>query len=51
MDLFAVAQALRASFTLHFGIEFEAGVPDADERDDARELGKRYVDPGFVRLR
>jgi lipoate-protein ligase A len=51
VDLHDVAQALRASFTLHFRIELEAAVPDAVERDEARELGKRYVDPGFVRRR
>jgi lipoate-protein ligase A len=51
VDLHDVARTLRASFARHFEVGLEAAVPDADERDDARELGKRYVDPAFVRRR
>lgn len=46
-----VAARVRAAFAAHFGVAFETSVPDADERALARDLGKRYVDTSFVRLR
>jgi lipoate-protein ligase A len=45
------APALRAAFEEEFGTEFEAAVPELDERELARELGRRYVSPEFVRSR
>jgi lipoate-protein ligase A len=45
------APALREAFESELGLEFEAGVPDALERARAQELGKRFVDPAFVRRR
>jgi lipoate-protein ligase A len=46
-----VALLLRASFEKSFGVAFETSVPDADERTQARELGKRYVSREFVQRR
>ncbi|MBK8180013.1 MAG: lipoate--protein ligase family protein [Planctomycetes bacterium] len=45
------APALRAAFEAELGVEFEAAVPEADERELARELGRRYVSQEFVRSR
>jgi lipoate-protein ligase A len=46
-----VAQALRLAFERGLGVQLEAGVPTPSERDEARLLGRRYVDPEFVRRR
>jgi lipoate-protein ligase A len=46
-----LAPALRRSFELEFGVTLEAGVPEADERELARELGARYVSRDFVHSR
>ena len=46
-----IATLVRAAFAEHFGVVFATSVPDADERALARELGKRYVDKSFVRMR
>lgn len=46
-----LAQLVRAAFERTFEVEFEAAVPDAAERADARTLGTRYLDPAFVRRR
>jgi lipoate-protein ligase A len=46
-----LAPLMRAVFEIHLGIELEAGVPERYERELARELGERYVSPGFVRRR
>jgi hypothetical protein len=51
IDLFALAAALRAEFGRAFGVVFEAGVPDEDERKAARALGQRYVSREFVESR
>jgi lipoate-protein ligase A len=45
------APALRAAFERAFDVALEAGVPDAEERRRAKELGPRFVDPTFVRRR
>jgi lipoate-protein ligase A len=45
------APVLRAAFARELGMELEADVPTADERQRAQELGRRYVDPEFVRRR
>jgi len=45
------APALLEAFRAAFDAVFEAGVPTPTERDRARELGPRYVDPEFVRRR
>jgi lipoate-protein ligase A len=45
------APALRAAFEREFKARLVAGVPDADERDLARQLGPRYVAHEFVHLR
>ncbi|MBI5361595.1 MAG: lipoate--protein ligase family protein [Planctomycetes bacterium] len=46
-----LAGLVRAVFEREFELAFEASVPDADERLDARRLGTRYLDPEFVRGR
>jgi lipoyl(octanoyl) transferase len=46
-----LAPVLRRALAEELDLAFEAGVPDADERGDARRLGRRYVDPAFVRRR
>jgi hypothetical protein len=45
------APILRKAFAESFGAQLEAAVPTPDERARAKLLGKRYVDPGFVRSR
>lgn len=45
------APRLRAAFERVLEITFEAGVPTEEERWRARELGKRYLDPEFVKQR
>lgn len=45
------APALRAAFEREFDARLEAGVPDADERELARQLGQRYMAADFVRSR
>jgi len=45
------APALRAAFEQEFAATLEAGVPDSDERELARQLGPRYVAADFVRSR
>ena len=45
------APLLRAAFTRSLGFELEAGVPTADERARARLLGRRYLEPEFVKRR
>ncbi len=47
----AFAPILRRAFAERFDATFEAAVPSPDERTRAKLLGKRYVDPGFVRQR
>ena len=46
-----LAPRVRAAFERELGIVFEVGVPDADERLEARRRGVRYLDPAFVRKR
>lgn len=46
-----LASAVRASFERAFTLRCEAGVPDLREREAARTLGVRYVDPTFVASR
>jgi lipoyl(octanoyl) transferase len=46
-----LAPILRAGLERELGIRLEAGVPDPEERRRAAELGKRFVDPAFVRRR
>jgi len=45
------AGALRSAFEQAFEVRLEAGVPDVLERTRARELGARYLDPGFLKRR
>lgn len=45
------ATAFVRCMTDAFEIRFERGVPDANERALAKSLGKRYLDPEFVRRR
>jgi lipoate-protein ligase A len=45
------APVLRRAFAQGFGATLEAAVPTPDERSHAKFLGKRYVDPEFVRAR
>lgn len=45
------APVLRRAFADSFGAELEAAVPTPDERSRAKLLGKRYIDPEFVRGR
>ena len=45
------APTLREAFERTFAVRLEAGVPDRDERQRAKELGPRFVDPVFVRRR
>ena len=45
------ALVLRAVLERELGLTCEAGVPDADERALAKQLGPRFVDPAFVRRR
>lgn len=47
----AFAPALRTAFELEFGVQLEASVPEADERELARELGARYIAHDFVHSR
>ena len=46
-----VAQALRQTIERSLDVRLEAGVPTPSERDEARVLGRRYVDPEFVHKR
>jgi len=46
-----LAQELRRVFALRLGIESEIDVPTPVERERAKELGARYLDPVFVRRR
>jgi lipoate-protein ligase A len=48
LDAAAVAPALRRAIERGLDVRLEAGVPTAAERDAARRLGARYVDPAFV---
>lgn len=45
------APVLREVFQSELGLDLEAGVPDALERGRTQELGKRFLDPAFVRRR
>lgn len=45
------APILRAALSSELDLAFEAGVPAPEERTQARERGRRYVDPEFVRRR
>ncbi|HTF89641.1 MAG TPA: biotin/lipoate A/B protein ligase family protein [Planctomycetota bacterium] len=47
----AFAPALKQAFEAEFEVELEASVPEADERELAKELGPRYLDADFVRSR
>lgn len=51
LDVPTLAQLLRTSFERAFEVTLETTVPVESERVSARELGARYVDPGFVRSR
>jgi lipoate-protein ligase A len=45
------APILRGALSSAFAVQFEASVPTPDERTQAKLLGKRYLDPEFVRRR
>ncbi len=45
------APVLLRAFQAAFGITLEAAVPAPEERVRAKLLGRRYVDPEFVRRR
>jgi lipoate-protein ligase A len=47
----AFAPLLRSAFERVLEIQLETDVPTAEERQRARELGRRYVDPAFVKQR
>ena len=45
------APILLRAFTATLGVAFEAAVPEPEERARTKLLGRRYVDPEFVRRR
>jgi lipoate-protein ligase A len=45
------APVLRRALAEELDLRFDAGVPDADERERTKELAPRYLDPAFVRRR
>ena len=45
------APHLRAALERALGMRLAADVPTREEREHARELAPRYVDPAFVRRR
>jgi len=47
----SLALVLREAFERELGLTLEAGVPDVEERSEARRRGLRYLDPAFVRKR
>jgi lipoate-protein ligase A len=51
LDAQAFAPALRQAIERGLGVRLEASVPTPAEREAARRLGARYVDPAFVRRR
>ena len=51
LGVLELADLVRAAFEREFELAFEAAVPDANERLEARRLGVRYLDPEFVRGR
>lgn len=51
LSIEALAPIVRRAFERELGLEFEVGVPDANERLEARQRGVRYLDPQFVRRR
>ncbi|MCB9915832.1 MAG: lipoate--protein ligase family protein [Planctomycetes bacterium] len=51
LDAGALAPRLLDAFREHLDLAFEVGVPTPEERERARELGARYVDPSFLRRR
>jgi lipoate-protein ligase A len=51
MSVETFALQLRGAFERVLELAFEAGVPTPDERLRARSLGKRYLEPEFVRKR
>lgn len=46
-----LAPLLRRALAEELDLTFTVGVPGPDERESARELGRRYLDPEFVRRR
>lgn len=48
LELAELARAVEAEFARAFGLAFERSVPTEREREGARELGQRYLDPAFV---
>lgn len=46
-----VASALRGAIERGLDVRLQAAVPTPEEREAARQLGPRYVDPAFVRRR
>jgi lipoate-protein ligase A len=46
-----LAPLVREAFERELGLAFEAAVPEKEERERAKELAARYVDPAFVRRR
>jgi lipoyl(octanoyl) transferase len=51
MSVEVFAPLLRDAFERVLDLTLESGVPTPDERVRARELGRRYLDPKFVRRR
>ncbi len=45
------APILRAALSSALAVQFESGVPTPEERTQAKLLGKRYLEPEFVRRR
>lgn len=48
LELGVLAQAVEEEMSQRLGLELERGVPNEREREHARELGRRYLDPAFV---
>jgi len=51
VDPAAVAEKLRHALADQLDMAFEIGVPTPDERQAAKSLGTRYLDPTFLRRR
>jgi lipoate-protein ligase A len=51
LDARSFAPALRAAIERGLGVQLESDVPTPAERDEARALGARCIDPAFVRRR
>ncbi len=51
VDPAVLAGHLKKAFESELGLRFETGVPTPEERQEAHELGTRYLSPEFLRRR